>query len=99
MRIPTPRSTSRCAAAGACYLSPVIRAIASTKQAILSRSAAPRPRARADAEVEKIVGRLSLEPTVSAARWQAEGHLDSDGGATAVTMNHPQPLNGTGAAK
>jgi putative Mg2+ transporter-C (MgtC) family protein len=27
---------------------------------------------RVDAEVEKIVGRLSLEPTVSAARWQAE---------------------------
>jgi putative Mg2+ transporter-C (MgtC) family protein len=27
---------------------------------------------RVDAEVERIVGRLSLEPTVSAARWQAE---------------------------
>jgi putative Mg2+ transporter-C (MgtC) family protein len=27
---------------------------------------------RVDAEVEKIVGRLSLEPTVSAARWQTE---------------------------
>jgi putative Mg2+ transporter-C (MgtC) family protein len=34
---------------------------------------------RVDADVEKIVGRLSLEPTVSAARWQAESHLDSDG--------------------
>src|SRR5262249_1663350 len=33
---------------------------------------------RVDAEVEKIVGRLSLEPTVSAARWQAEFHLDSE---------------------
>jgi hypothetical protein len=33
---------------------------------------------RIDAEVEKIVGRLSLEPTVSAARWQAETHLDGD---------------------
>jgi hypothetical protein len=27
---------------------------------------------RVDADVEKIVGRLSLEPTVLAARWQAE---------------------------
>src|SRR5262249_44416308 len=31
---------------------------------------------RVDAEVEKIVGRLSLEPTVSAARWQAEPRID-----------------------
>jgi putative Mg2+ transporter-C (MgtC) family protein len=34
---------------------------------------------RIDAEVEKIVGRLSLEPTISAARWQADLHFDSDG--------------------
>jgi putative Mg2+ transporter-C (MgtC) family protein len=34
---------------------------------------------RVDADVEKIVGRLSLEPTVSAAHWQAESHFDSDG--------------------
>ena len=33
---------------------------------------------RIDAEVEKIVGRLSLESTVSAARWQAEAHVDSE---------------------
>ena len=33
---------------------------------------------RIDVEVEKIVGRLSLEPTVSAARWQAELHLDPE---------------------
>lgn len=31
---------------------------------------------RVDADVEKIVGRLSLEPTVSAARWQAIAALD-----------------------
>jgi len=31
---------------------------------------------RVDAEVEKIVGRLSLEPTVSAARWQAVADVD-----------------------
>jgi|SRR5689334_955775 len=31
---------------------------------------------RVDADVEKIVGRLSLEPTVSAARWQTESHLE-----------------------
>jgi putative Mg2+ transporter-C (MgtC) family protein len=33
---------------------------------------------RVDADVEKIVGRLSLEPTVSAARSQADVQLDSD---------------------
>jgi uncharacterized membrane protein len=33
---------------------------------------------RVDAEVEKIVGRLSLEPTVSAARWQAEAPTEQD---------------------
>jgi putative Mg2+ transporter-C (MgtC) family protein len=33
---------------------------------------------RIDAEVEKIVGRLSLEQTVSAARWQVEVQLDSE---------------------
>src|SRR5262249_57806586 len=33
---------------------------------------------RVDAEVEKIVGRLSLEPPVSAARWQADVHLDPE---------------------
>jgi len=31
---------------------------------------------RVDAEVEKVVGRLSLEPTVSAARWQAVADMD-----------------------
>ena len=34
---------------------------------------------RIDADVERIVGRLSLEPTVSAARWQAEVQLNSEG--------------------
>jgi len=34
---------------------------------------------RVDSDVEKIVGRLSLEPTVSAARWQADVQIDSDG--------------------
>jgi putative Mg2+ transporter-C (MgtC) family protein len=33
---------------------------------------------RVDADVEKIVGRLSLEPTVSAARWQADLQLDAE---------------------
>jgi hypothetical protein len=33
---------------------------------------------RIDTDVERIVGRLSLEPTVSAARWQADVHLDAD---------------------
>jgi hypothetical protein len=31
-----------------------------------------------DSDVEKIVGRLSLEPAVTAARWQAELQLDSE---------------------
>jgi putative Mg2+ transporter-C (MgtC) family protein len=35
---------------------------------------------RIDADVEKIVGRLSLEPTVSAARWQADVQFASDSG-------------------
>ena len=34
---------------------------------------------RVDAAVEKIVGRLSLEPTISAAHWQAEIQLDPEG--------------------
>jgi putative Mg2+ transporter-C (MgtC) family protein len=34
---------------------------------------------RVDAEVERIVGRLSLEQTVSAARWQVEAQLDPEG--------------------
>jgi putative Mg2+ transporter-C (MgtC) family protein len=33
---------------------------------------------RVDAEVERIVGRLSLEQTVSAARWQVEAQLDPE---------------------
>ncbi len=33
---------------------------------------------RIDVDVERIVGRLSLEPTVSAARWQAEVQMESE---------------------
>jgi putative Mg2+ transporter-C (MgtC) family protein len=44
---------------------------------------------RIDADVEKIVGRLSLEPTVSAARWQADVQLDS---------NSSRPLEFSGIA-
>jgi hypothetical protein len=33
---------------------------------------------RVDAAAEKIVGRFSLESTVSAAGWQADVHQDSD---------------------
>jgi putative Mg2+ transporter-C (MgtC) family protein len=39
---------------------------------------------RIDSVVEKIVGRLSLEPTVSAARWQADNHVDAE---EAVSFN------------
>jgi len=37
-----------------------------------------------DADVEKIVGRLSLEPTVSGARWQAVADVDLDASAAAA---------------
>jgi putative Mg2+ transporter-C (MgtC) family protein len=33
---------------------------------------------RVDTDIEKIVGRLSLEPTVSAARWQADVRIDTE---------------------
>ena len=33
---------------------------------------------RIDADVERIVGRLSLEPTVSAAHWQAEVQIETE---------------------
>jgi putative Mg2+ transporter-C (MgtC) family protein len=42
---------------------------------------------RVDADVEKIVGRLSLEPTVSAARWQAEVQLDTESQEPLGTQN------------
>jgi putative Mg2+ transporter-C (MgtC) family protein len=47
-----------------------------TRVAVTACAAVPQ---RVDVEVEKIVGRLSLEPTVSAARWQAEFQLDGEG--------------------
>jgi putative Mg2+ transporter-C (MgtC) family protein len=37
---------------------------------------------RVDTNVEKIVGRLSLEPTVSAARWQADVRIEMDAHAS-----------------
>jgi putative Mg2+ transporter-C (MgtC) family protein len=43
--------------------------------AVVALATAPR---RVDADVEKIVGRLSLEPTVVAARWQADVAFDSE---------------------
>jgi putative Mg2+ transporter-C (MgtC) family protein len=51
---------------------------------------------RVDADVERIVGRLSLEPTVSAARWQAEVHLESEGPALG---SDPTARSATGAAR
>ena len=43
--------------------------------AVAALVTAPR---RIDTDVERIVGRLSLEPTVSAARWQAETRIESE---------------------
>jgi len=37
---------------------------------------------RVDNDVEKIVGRLSLEPTVSAARWRADVRIEMDAHAS-----------------
>jgi putative Mg2+ transporter-C (MgtC) family protein len=37
---------------------------------------------RVDTDVEKIVGRLSLEPTVSAARWRADVRIETDAHAS-----------------
>ena len=37
---------------------------------------------RVDTDVEKIVGRLSLEPTVSAARWRADVQIEMDAHAS-----------------
>jgi hypothetical protein len=45
---------------------------------------------RVDADVEKIVGRLSLEPTVSAARWQTEIHFDAEGRQSLGPMLDPR---------
>jgi putative Mg2+ transporter-C (MgtC) family protein len=44
---------------------------------------------RVDADVEKIVGRLSLEATVSAARWQAEIAVDSESRPALPAMDVP----------
>jgi putative Mg2+ transporter-C (MgtC) family protein len=51
---------------------------------------------RVDADVERIVGRLSLEPTVSAARWQAEMHFDSEGRPSLAPVNYPNPSSPVG---
>jgi putative Mg2+ transporter-C (MgtC) family protein len=53
---------------------------------------------RVDTDVEKIVGRLSLEPTVSAARWQADMRIESDAHAGEAPPLGPQPLGAQKAA-
>jgi putative Mg2+ transporter-C (MgtC) family protein len=45
---------------------------------------------RVDTDVEKIVGRLSLEPTVSAARWQADMRIEPDIPASETAPLGPQ---------
>jgi hypothetical protein len=47
---------------------------------------------RVDTDVEKIVGRLSLEPTVSAARWQADMRIESDAHAGEAPPLGVRPL-------
>jgi putative Mg2+ transporter-C (MgtC) family protein len=46
---------------------------------------------RVDNDVEKIVGRLSLEPTVSAARWQSDVRLDSESLQTLSASERQNP--------
>jgi len=53
---------------------------------------------RVDADVERIVGRLSLEPTVSAARWQADMHFDPESPQSLGTMADPPPSAEAGRA-
>jgi putative Mg2+ transporter-C (MgtC) family protein len=53
---------------------------------------------RVDADVEKIVGRLSLEATVSAARWQAEIQFDPEGRQSLGAMADPPPAVQSGNA-
>ena len=51
-----------------------------------------------DADVEKIVGRLSLEQTVSAARWQADVQLDSESGQSSQRSEVPGRINASSCA-
>jgi putative Mg2+ transporter-C (MgtC) family protein len=54
---------------------------------------------RVDAEVEKIVGRLSLEPTVSAARWQADARAEPETPPPSqFSRSAPRPGGGDEAA-
>jgi putative Mg2+ transporter-C (MgtC) family protein len=54
---------------------------------------------RVDTDIEKIVGRLSLEPTVSAARWQADVRIETDAHAGEGAGLEPQPDAPAGAPK
>jgi putative Mg2+ transporter-C (MgtC) family protein len=53
---------------------------------------------RVDAEVEKIVGRLSLEPTVSAARWQTDARAEPEIAPSQFSRSASHPGGGDGAA-
>jgi putative Mg2+ transporter-C (MgtC) family protein len=61
--------------------------LAGTERVVVSAFVSARQ--RVDADVEKIVGRLSLEQTVSAARWQADVHLDSESGHSSQLSGVP----------
>src|ERR1700680_2857924 len=55
---------------------------------VISGAAASR---RVDNDVEKIVGRLSLEPTVSAARWEADLHVEAESSGPAIELSGVGP--------
>jgi len=51
---------------------------------------------RVDTDIEKIVGRLSLEPTVSAARWQADVRIEMEHGSDRADLGlQPDASGGT----
>jgi hypothetical protein len=54
---------------------------------------------RVDSDVERIVGRLSLEQTVSAARWQADVRIEMDAHASESADLGLHPDASTVAAK
>jgi hypothetical protein len=59
----------------------------SSKVTVTAQAVAPK---RADAALEQIVGRLSLEPYISAANWQVDHVIHQTEGVFGAT---PWPLN------
>ena len=54
---------------------------------------------RVDTDIEKIVGRLSLEPTVSAARWQADVRIEETHGSERADLRLQPDVPPAGTVK